>query len=259
MSICEYGCGREAKIQFKNGKWCCSEHYSKCFSSRNRASKTSNPWTKGLTAETDPRLKALGKKISKKLKGIKRTPEQIQNWKDSFTEEVRQKYVDRMLGNNNPMKDPNISSKVANKIRGVNHPYYRKKRPKHSEIMKGDNNPSKRPDVRRKLRLKRIKEIERAKEKGFQIMPFFNPAACSVIDEYGKSNGYNFKHAMNGGEHYFKELGYWVDGYDVERNTVIEIDEEHHFDIDGNLYEKDVRRQKEIIEYYGCTFIRIRI
>ena len=30
MKICEYGCGQEAKYPFKNGKWCCSNHYMKC-------------------------------------------------------------------------------------------------------------------------------------------------------------------------------------------------------------------------------------
>jgi len=24
MKLCDYGCGQEAKYQFKNGKWCCS-------------------------------------------------------------------------------------------------------------------------------------------------------------------------------------------------------------------------------------------
>jgi len=28
--FCEYGCKREAKYQFKNGKWCCSENHKKC-------------------------------------------------------------------------------------------------------------------------------------------------------------------------------------------------------------------------------------
>ena len=30
MRICEYGCGREATYQFKNGKWCCENITSKC-------------------------------------------------------------------------------------------------------------------------------------------------------------------------------------------------------------------------------------
>ena len=28
--LCEYGCGKEALHQFKNGKWCCSNDYRKC-------------------------------------------------------------------------------------------------------------------------------------------------------------------------------------------------------------------------------------
>ena len=36
IHICEYGCGQEAKHQFKNGKWCCSEHYSRCSDSRKK-------------------------------------------------------------------------------------------------------------------------------------------------------------------------------------------------------------------------------
>lgn len=30
MPLCEYGCGREATHQFKNGKWACSNKWSKC-------------------------------------------------------------------------------------------------------------------------------------------------------------------------------------------------------------------------------------
>ena len=29
--LCDYGCGQEAKYQFKNGKWCCSEKRNYCF------------------------------------------------------------------------------------------------------------------------------------------------------------------------------------------------------------------------------------
>ena len=30
MNICEYGCGREGKFKFKNGKWCCSKYWRQC-------------------------------------------------------------------------------------------------------------------------------------------------------------------------------------------------------------------------------------
>jgi hypothetical protein len=59
------------------------------------------------------------------------------------------------------------------------------------------------------------------------------------------------------GEYYIKELGYWVDGYDKEKNTILEVDEKQYFDFNGNLKEKDIRRQKEIEEYLKCKFIRL--
>ena len=109
----------------------------------------------------------------------------------------------------------------------------------------------------RKLRLAHIDRIKNIKCNGKDLSPKFNPVTCQIIDNYGKQNGFHFCHALNGGEHYIKELGYWVDGYDKEKNTVLEIDEKHHFDFNGNLKEKDVRRQKEIEEHLKCKFIRL--
>ncbi len=37
MKLCDYGCGEEAKYQFKNGKWCCSKHTSQCEVSRQKS------------------------------------------------------------------------------------------------------------------------------------------------------------------------------------------------------------------------------
>jgi len=107
------------------------------------------------------------------------------------------------------------------------------------------------------LRLAHIERIKNIKCNGKDLSPIFNVNACKIIDEYGKQNGYNFQHAMNGGEYYIKELGYWVDGYDKEKNIILEVDEKHHFDLNGNLKEKDIRRQKEIEEYLKCKFIRL--
>lgn len=109
---------------------------------------------------------------------------------------------------------------------------------------------------RRKMRLSAIKRIERNCKN--QILPNFNPMACNIIDIFGKENGYNFQHAMNGGEFYIKELGYWVDGYDKDKNVVIEIDEKKHFK-NGNLRKKDLIRQNEIEEFLKCKFIRFNI
>lgn len=53
-------------------------------------------------------------------------------------------------------------------------------------------------------------------------------------------------------------LGYYIDGYIPELNLVIEVDERIHYDIDGNLREKDIQRQKEIENKLNCKFIRIK-
>jgi hypothetical protein len=90
-------------------------------------------------------------------------------------------------------------------------------------------------------------------------LPNYNPDACRIIDEYGKHHGYNFQHAENGGEFYIKELGYYVDGYDREKNAVIEVDEKHHLDNNGKLNENDIIRQKKIENLLKCEFIRIPI
>jgi len=38
MQLCDYGCGQEAKYQFKNGKWCCSSNMACCSAIRKRNS-----------------------------------------------------------------------------------------------------------------------------------------------------------------------------------------------------------------------------
>ena len=87
MQLCEYGCGQEAKYQFKNGKWCCSKTLLSCpkiresqkgenhprigkkhnDSSKEKMSKShtgNNGFWKGKTRSAETR-----KKISSKLKG----------------------------------------------------------------------------------------------------------------------------------------------------------------------------------------------
>jgi hypothetical protein len=109
------------------------------------------------------------------------------------------------------------------------------------------------------LRKKRIEEIRLNNFNGNQVFPNFNPVACDILNKISEKTGNLIKHAMNGGEFYIKELGYWVDGYDKENNIVYEIDEKKHFDKDGNLKEKDIKRQKEIMRYLNCEFKRIKI
>lgn len=95
--------------------------------------------------------------------------------------------------------------------------------------------------------------IKRVKENG--CITSFNKNACKIIDEYGKKNGYNLKHAMNGGEFHVPDLPYVVDGYDIKNNVVVEYYEKYHF------YQKQIHidnlRQIEIMNKLKCKFVII--
>lgn len=73
-----------------------------------------------------------------------------------------------------------------------------------------------------------------------------------VIDEYGKTHGYNFQHALNGGEK--RILCYWVDGYDKENNVVIEYYEKKH----DRKIEYDNKRMNRIIKFLKCKFVILK-
>lgn len=110
----------------------------------------------------------------------------------------------------------------------------------------------KQEEHRKKLRLKKIERLERLNG---QANPNYNPAACQIIEKYGKKHGYNFQHAENGGEFLVKGLGYWLDGYDNEKNIAIEIYEQHH----KKYIDRDKMRKQEIIKHLNCKFIEIWI
>lgn len=112
-------------------------------------------------------------------------------------------------------------------------------------------------ETRKKQRKSAIKRLKR--RHGNQLQPNYSLEACKLIEEYGEKHGYNFQHAENGGEYHIKELGYWVDGYDKEQNVLIEVDEAYHYNQNGELRDKDKRRQRKIEEHLGCEFIRVRI
>jgi hypothetical protein len=91
-----------------------------------------------------------------------------------------------------------------------------------------------------------------------QLVPRYNPNSIPIIEKVASEMGIDdLQHAENGGEYYVRGLGYWVDGYSKKKNVVIEYDEPHHFDSNGELKDRDIRRQREIEKYLKCKFIRI--
>lgn len=147
------------------------------------------------------------------------------------------KFPDGMnfVGEKNGMWGKQHSTETKMKI---SHLARTRKRTPHSE------------DTKRKMR---ISASERMQDRNLKAG--INPKACAEIDKFSKLEGYNVKHGLNGGEYYVKELGYFLDGYDREQNVVIEYDELHHQL--PSIKEKDEKRQKEIIDFMRCKFIRL--
>ena len=137
-----------------------------------------------------------------------------------------------------------IAKKSIKKWKGKSNPNY------------GNHNPLS-EEHRRKVRLAHIKRVEKLRLDGHILKPNFNINACKIIDEYGKQHGYKFQHAMNGGEYFIDYLGYWVDGYDKKKNVVIDYYEDncHHYNKNGAMKEKDLRRIDEINRHLRCQFI----
>jgi hypothetical protein len=99
--------------------------------------------------------------------------------------------------------------------------------------------------TKEKLRLKRIEDLrKKGIFPGSKFSKNYNVVACKFIEDFGKKNGYNFQHALNGGE--IEVCGYFVDGYDKEKNIVFEYDEKHHYK-SGTLRNLDKIKETEII------------
>jgi len=67
MQLCEYGCGEEAKHQFKNGKWCCSKSYNQC----ENVKRNKIYWNKDKTKVYSKETLLLMSEAAKKRIGIK--------------------------------------------------------------------------------------------------------------------------------------------------------------------------------------------
>ena len=90
--------------------------------------------------------------------------------------------------------------------------------------------------------------VERIKSYGIHTRNF-NPRACKFIDKLNEEKGWSLQHALNGGEYSF--LGYFVDGYDKEKNIVFEYDEKFHRN--ENQKNKDLIKEDRIINFLKPT------
>lgn len=114
----------------------------------------------------------------------------------------------------------------------------------------GNYNRKKTPEEIKKMRVSAIKRVI---EQGTYVS--YNKKSISIIEEYGKNAGLEFRHAENGGEFQIPNTTFFVDGYDVVKNVVIEFDEKYHFT--EKQQNKDKQRQDMIGQILKCKFIRI--
>jgi len=87
----------------------------------------------------------------------------------------------------------------------------------------------------------------------------FNKKGCELMDKLNRI-GYNFTHALNGGEHFFSVSykygkGIFVDGYDSNKKIIMEYDEKHHeLEPQKSI---DIARYRVIFKFYhGIRIIR---
>ena len=250
-NLCKYGCGQVGKYTTKNGEFCCSYSWNKCpvnkkrnkgFSGKEHSPETKEKIRQSKTGKNNPNYgkshsEDWKRKISKTMKG-----KTTWNKGKKLSEEYKKKISETLKGREFTEEH---KRKISESLR--------KLEPGILATFKGKRHTK---ETKRKMRLNAIKRCE---DKYGRACPNYNQNACKIIDEYGKKHEYNFQHAENGGEFHIKELVYWVDGYDKEKNVVIEVDEKDHFNRNGNLKEKDVQRQKEIADFLKCKFIRIKL
>lgn len=222
--LCECGCGKSAKPgdRFIHG--------------HNGRGKVG--WSKGLTKETDKRIARSSVNSRGQIawnKGRKATEEERK--KNSM---VIKKYLrdnpDRLKSFIEEAKkrsqDPKIKDKISKSV---------------TELWQDSK-------YRKKLRLSHMERIRRQDHH-----PSYNETSCIFFKQFDEDFGTQGQYATNGGEYYVKELGYWVDYINFELKLIMEWDEREHYNAEGSLKERDVRRQREIQDHFlDFLFVRIR-
>jgi len=117
MRMCDYGCGREAKYQFKNGKWCCSDHYMKCPKVQKKF-KGHIAWNKGKTGiYSKETLKKMS--ISHKSENLsEETKRKISESrrKENLSEETLRKRSESLKGKTSFWKGKTLSEETKRKM-----------------------------------------------------------------------------------------------------------------------------------------------
>ncbi len=171
-------------------------------------------WNANLTKETDLRML----KLSNSLKNYK------------IPQNVKDKIALRSLGNKS-RTGQHWSEQERKNHMTANINRKKPKQPKHSD---------------EQIRKQRIRKINEIKENGFWFT--LGKHEKQLLNEQELKDSCKIQR-----QHLINHLGYCVDGYCLETNTVYEVYENYHKD----HVERDLKRQKEIENYLKCKFIII--
>lgn len=200
-------------------------------------------WNKGLTKDTDIRVKKAGRNISKALEGRKLSEEHKQNVsKGSLGKSKSEEAKQHMRKSRSEKAKQNMRKSKSEK-----HKQHMRDNAKIN-INYGMKNKNHSKETKQNMRISAIKYI---KETCGGIRPNIGRNEKHFLDEIELSNNIKIRRDK-------WTCGYKLDGYCEELNLAIEVDEKVHFDFDGNLRPKDIERQKSIEQKLGCKFLRIR-
>ena len=204
--------------------------------------KKTGVWSKGLTAETDERIR----KCAEAKTGVKLTEEtknKIRNSKNGIRTSLG------MTGKNHTEETKNIlRGKNTGRILG---PHTKEHSDKISKSLEGNTNCLGNKHSEKTIRKMRELKIIYMEKNGV-ARPSVGKEENQILDEMERIFGCPALRQ-------YRVCGYFVDGYIPEKNVIIEIDEPHHFKRDGNYTKRDTERQINIEKELGCRFIRIII
>ena len=128
MRLCDYGCGQEAKIQFKNGKMCCNKNIASC--PKIKESNIGGSKRRGKTKENDTGRKSQAEKLTGRTKenheGRRKQAEKLTGRTKETHDGVRkgsEKRIGRTSWNRNLTKETDSrieksSKKISEKTKG---------------------------------------------------------------------------------------------------------------------------------------------
>lgn len=235
MKICKY-CGSPGRIDTLGREYI---ECTKCF--KNRMSKV-------MEGKTSPRKGViLSKEIIQKI-SISRKGKCVGNDNPAKRKDVKEKIS---KANKNRIYSVEAKNQIRTKAESQpikyckycsNLGYVDKLNRKHNICKECRSEKVKEPN-----RLAAIKRIE--KYKG-PIMPARGKNETQILNNIEIDNSIKL-------ERQYPVIGYFLDGYDKENNTVYEVNEKHHFNLNGGYTRKHLQRKTNIINHLRCEWIEI--